>query len=378
MNSFFDRLEDQLHNAAQAQTADSSARMRLRRGWLKTGTRIVPMLAALAVTVGVVVVALTIASHAHRVGSSNPPTKQTLPSGARMPNPFTIVARYSAASLGLNRPANLAIGPDGNLYVTDAAQHLTVISPDGKVLRRWGGPGQGPGEFNFVPREPRAPGVAAGIAVGADGRVYVDDSGNARVEVFSSTGRFIRQFGRFGSGRGQILFSNYLAVDASGNVYVADDKGETLSKYSPTGAVEWTIGGSAATDTDLVGHFHFSSSSIDSQGRLVITNDDRHRVLYIDSSGRKVDAFGAQGQFMGGACDATVNANGDTFVGSCQEPLLSPHYTEVFNRTHHLIGEWYPSPMGFSPRSGPHAEVFTLGEDGSILRLNVALPGIRS
>jgi hypothetical protein len=73
-----------------------------------------------------------------------------------------------------------------------------------------------------------------------------------------------------------------------------------------------------------------------------------------------------------------VDANGDTFVGSCQEPLLSPHYTEVFNRTHHLIGEWYPSPIGFSPQFGPHGEVFTLGEDGSILRLNVALLGFRS
>jgi hypothetical protein len=336
------------------------------------------MLAALAVAVGVAVVAFTVAGHAHRVGSSSPSAKRATTSAARPSNPFTIVARYSAASLGLNRPANLAIGPDGNLYVTDAAQHVTVISAEGKVLRRWGRPGKGPGEFNFVSREPGGRGVAAGIAVGADGRVYVDDSGNARVEVFSSTGRFIREFGRFRSGRGQILFSIYLAVDTSGNVYLADDQKEMLSKYSPTGVIEWTIGGAAATDPDLVGHFHFSSSSIDPHGRLVMANDDAQRVLYISPTGHKVDAFGAPGEFRGGACDATVDGNGDTFVGSCQEPLLSPHYAEVFNRTHHLIGEWYPSPMGFSPQFGPHGEVFTLGEHGSILRLNVALLGIRS
>jgi hypothetical protein len=73
-----------------------------------------------------------------------------------------------------------------------------------------------------------------------------------------------------------------------------------------------------------------------------------------------------------------VDANGDTFVGSCQERLLSPHYAEVFDRTHHLIGEWYPSPIGFSPQFGPHREVFSIGEDGSILRLTVALPATRS
>jgi hypothetical protein len=54
--------------------------------------------------------------------------------------------------------------------------------------------------------------------------------------------------------------------------------------------------------------------------------------------------------------------------------LSSPHYTEVFDRTHRLIGEWYPSPIGLSPRFGPHGEVFALGEDGSLLKLEVALP----
>jgi hypothetical protein len=294
---------------------------------------------------------------------------------ARVPNPFRIIARYSASSLGLAGAANLAIGPDGNLYITDASQRVTVVSPQGKVLRRWGRPGTGPGEFDFVPHEPGAPEVSAAIAVGRDGRVYVDDSGNRRVEVFSATGRFIRQFGRFGRRKGQILFSNYLAVDASGDVYVADDQQGTLSKYSPTGAVEWMIGGTTATDPDLLGHFHFSSSSIDAQGRLVVANDNPARILYVDPGGRKVDAFGAPHRFRDGACDATVDPNGDTFVGSCQEPLGSPHYTEVFDRTHHLIGDWHPSPFGWAPRFGPHGEVFVLGEDGSILRLRVALSG---
>jgi DNA-binding beta-propeller fold protein YncE len=217
--------------------------------------------------------------------------------------------------------------------------------------------------------------VSAGIAVGADGRVYVDDSGNSRVEVFTPAGRYVREFGRYGSGKGQILFSNYLAVDRGGDVYVADDQAETLTKFSPSGAIKWTIGGSASTDPDLVGHYHMSSSSIDSHGRLLMANDDANRVLYIDPSGHKVDAFGSPGDFKGGPCDVTVNANGATFVGSCQEPLGSHHYAEVFDPTHHLIGAWDPSPMAFSPRFGPHGEVFALGEDGSILRLRINLSG---
>jgi DNA-binding beta-propeller fold protein YncE len=218
------------------------------------------------------------------------------------------------------------------------------------------------------------PEVAVGIAVGADGVVYVDDSGNARVEVFSPTGRFIRQFGSYGFGKGQIAFSFSIAVDPTRDVYLADDDQGTLMRFSPTGNLDWVIGGPAATDPDLVGHFHFTSSSIDSHSRLLTGNDNGPRVLYIDSGGHKVDAFGSPQLFRGGPCDVTVDAAGNTYVNSCKEPLSSPHHTEVFDRSHRLIGTWYPSPFAFAPAFGPHGEVFALGENGSILKLRINLP----
>src|SRR6266568_130576 len=252
--------------------------------------------------------------------ASNHPSSMT-PSST-LPNPFTIVARYSAKSLGLNEPSDLAIGPDGKLYVTDADQRVTVISPEGEALRRWGGPGKGPGKFSFIEADPMGPGVASGIVVGIDGRVYVADSGNARVQVFTPQGRFLRQFGSFGSGKGQ-----------------------------------------------------FQLPGVDSHGRIVMGNDDTQRILYIDARGNKVDVFGSPEDFREGSCDVTIDAAGFTYVNSCQDPLLSPHYTEVFDRTHHLVGAWWPSPLGWAPRFGPNGEIFTLGEDGSVLRLRIALPG---
>ena len=294
-----------------------------------------------------------------------------------LPSPFTISARYSAASLGLNHPASLAIGPDGNLYVTDLSQRVTVISPAGMVLRRWGKPGSGPGEFRFIPAAPTIPtDVQGSIAVGPDGQVYVSDSGNARVQVFTPQGRFVRQFGSFGTGKGQFLRPSDLTVDHAGDVYVADDQADTLAKFSPGGKVMWHIGG-ASGDPDLTGHFHFMS--FDPHGRLVVGNDDQNRVLYIDASGHEVDAFSpsTSGSPTGNECGVTADAVGDTYVTGCNSPPAPTGPTLVYNRAHRPIAKWPGTPYSLDrpPVFGPHGEVFALATDGSILQLHITLAG---
>lgn len=334
----------------------------MRKGYPRTAVAVLAATAALASGCGYG------ATHPARAGrpTATSSVGASGSAGPSLPNPFTVIARYSAASLGLHDPANLSIGPDGNLHVTDASQHVTVISPHGQVLRRWGRPGTGAGAFSFVTHEAGVAGVAAPIAVGSDGLVYVADTGDQRVEVFSPTGPFIRELGSPGMSRGQFLFPGAVAVDGSGNVYVADDQAETISKFSPSGTFEWRIGGASSSDPDLIGHFHLAT--VDSHGRLLTLNDDVKRTLYIDARGHKVDGFDS------GGCDVTVDAIGYTYVNDCHEALLSPHDTWVFDRSHRLVGEWDHSGFGWSPRFGPNGEIFTLGEDGSILELKVALP----
>jgi DNA-binding beta-propeller fold protein YncE len=305
------------------------------------------------------------ASHGTAPGQS----QRTLASPSASPNPFKVIARFEASSLGLDHPIGLAIGPDGNLYVTDTSQVVAMISPEGAILRRWGRAGKGPGEFRFQGADPGdtdPAGIHASIAVGPDGQVYVSDSGNYRIEVFSATGAFIRQFGSLGSAEGQFLTPFDLAADTAGNVYVVDDKGGTVSKFSPAGDFIWRIGGFSAEDPDLVGHEHLAS--VDTHGRVVMTNDDKGRILYVDAKGHKVDAF----SLRAGACDVTVDAAGDTFVNyGCG----GPGDTEVFDRTHRLTGGWYGScPLLSSPRFGPNGEVFALGQDGTVLKLEIRLP----
>jgi DNA-binding beta-propeller fold protein YncE len=295
-----------------------------------------------------------------------------------LPDPFTITAQYTAKSLGLNHPDALAIGPDGNLYVTDISQRVTVISPAGKVLRRWGKRGHRPGEFDFITFDPTSPTDVHGkIAIGPDAKVYVSDSGNGRVQVFTPQGRFIREFGSFGSGKGQFLKAFDLEVDKAGDVYVSDVQDQTLTKFSPAGKAIWQIGGPAEENPDLAGgDFHLAS--IDVHGRLVVVNDGPGMVLYLDPGGHVVDAFSPDASYFpdGQVCEATVDPAGDTYVTGCGlAPVIGP--TLVYNAAHKLIAEWPGTPYSLlrSPVFGPHREVFALATNGTILKLHAALPG---
>jgi DNA-binding beta-propeller fold protein YncE len=79
-----------------------------------------------------------------------------------------------------NRPTNLAFAPSGDLYISDGYGNARVhhFSPDGTLIQSWGEPGLGPGQFN----------LPHGIAVHPDGRVFVADRENDRIQIFSPDG----------------------------------------------------------------------------------------------------------------------------------------------------------------------------------------------
>jgi tripartite motif-containing protein 71 len=202
--------------------------------------------------------------------------------------------------------------------------------------------------------------------------VYVSDSGNGRVQVFTPQGRLIRQFGSSGSGKGQFFSPGNLVIDGSGNVYIADNQSQTLAKFSPDGKVIWRIGGSASSDPDLAGSK--APGSIDAHGRLVTVNDDQNKVFYVDPSGHKVDAFSPSVPPGGHVCEVTVDAAGNTYVSGCNGGVTEP--TLVYDRSHRLIARWPGTKytLQTSPVFGPNGEVFALATDGSILRFRITLP----
>jgi DNA-binding beta-propeller fold protein YncE len=86
-----------------------------------------------------------------------------------------------------NRPTKVAFDPkSGELYISDGYGNARVhkYSPDGQLLYSWGGYGTDPGEFNLV----------HSVATDGEGRVYVADRENNRVQIFDDQGQFLDQW----------------------------------------------------------------------------------------------------------------------------------------------------------------------------------------
>ena len=91
-------------------------------------------------------------------------------------------------------------------------------------LTKWGSFGIGDGQFS----QPE------GIAVDSSGNVYVADYNNDRVQKFNSNGNFITKWGSSGISDGQLSYLQHIAVDSSGNVYVADGGNNRIQVFAPS------------------------------------------------------------------------------------------------------------------------------------------------
>ena len=106
-----------------------------------------------------------------------------------------------------NHPADVCVAPSGELFVADGYGNSSVhrLAADGSLIASFGSSGRGPGEF-IVPHS---------IRVSADGRVYVADRENNRVQVFTVDGKFLDQWTDFKCPMG-------VHIDAEQRVYVTD------------------------------------------------------------------------------------------------------------------------------------------------------------
>jgi DNA-binding beta-propeller fold protein YncE len=161
----------------------------------------------------------------------------------------------------------IAIGSDGLIYVSDTGnKRIQVFTPDGQFLTQWGGKGLAEGRMD----EP------VGLAVAPDGRSYVADTWNQRIQVFDAQ-HFYSNMWEVDSWYGQSLENKpYLALDGEGRVYVTDPEGYRILVFDSNGRFLASLGKYGTEDDAFMLP---TGIAIDSEGYLYVADTATHRVI---------------------------------------------------------------------------------------------------
>ena len=137
-----------------------------------------------------------------------------------------------------NFPHGATVDNDGNLWVTDArgesgkGNQLFKFNPDGKVLMtlgKAGVSGSGPDLFD----------QPTDVVVAPNGDIFVTDSHrngkNNRVVKFDRNGKFVKEWGRKGSGPGEISEPHTIAMDSRGRLFVGDRENNRIQIFDQDG-----------------------------------------------------------------------------------------------------------------------------------------------
>ncbi len=187
-------------------------------------------------------------------------------------------------------PHGLSVDPDGNLWATDVALHQVIkLSPDGRVLLTLGTRGE-PGDDGQHFNRPTQVGFAR------DGTILVADGyRNTRIARFSADGQFLGQWGTPGKGPGQFNTPHGIAIDAAGQVYVADRQNDRVQVFAPDGKLLaiWSspqIG--RPYGVAVLGHNRFA---IADGGEQPQSGPDRSALVIVDGAGRVIERIGRFG-----------------------------------------------------------------------------------
>ncbi|HEY9004240.1 MAG TPA: hypothetical protein VIM89_22990 [Mucilaginibacter sp.] len=231
-----------------------------------------------------------------------------------------------------SNPAGMASDASGNLYVCDMFNNrIRKIAPDGTVTTIAGNGTAGNGDGPALNAQFYAP---QGLAVDAQGNVFIADYGNNLIrEIVAATNtvKTIAGNGIPGYVDGAAIKTaefngpSSIAVDASGNLFIADRGNNTIRKMTPAGTVSTVAGtktpgyvnGTVNTTTGTYASFRDPSSLVlDSQGNIYVADLGNSAIRKITPAAVVTTIAGGPGQtsLLGSPIALAMDASGNFFI----------------------------------------------------------------
>ena len=166
-----------------------------------------------------------------------------------------------------DQPTDVVVAPDGSVFVTDSHRNgrnnrVVKFTRDGRFVKEWGRKGSGPGEFS----EPHT------IAIDSRGRLLVGDRENNRIQIFDQEGRYLAEWRQFGRPSG-------IAIAADDTIYVADsESGPDTGAHELAGIRKGIRIGSAKDGTVVAFIEDMESTAPDHSGAEGVGVDSRGNV----------------------------------------------------------------------------------------------------
>ena len=242
----------------------------------------------------------------------------------------------SGAAASFNHPAGIAIDSSGNIYVADSFNNMIrKIDSGGNVITLAGSTSSGSTDGLGTAASFNLP---TGVAVDSFGNVYVADAGNNMIRKIDSVGNVTTLAGSTTAGSadglGAAASFNYpldVALDSAGNVYVVDAMNYLIRKIDSAGNVVTIAGDGTAGSIDgpgLSAQFNYPNGiAVDSSGNIYVADSSNNRIRKIDSAGNVVTIAGSgTSAFADGSGDiarfdypysVAVDNAGNVYIADC-------------------------------------------------------------
>ena len=214
------------------------------------------------------------------------------------------------------RTHGLRLDRDGNIWVTDVGSHIVVkLDPQGQTLLTLGTKGE-PGEWNGESHRLREPND---LAFGRNGEIFVVQGhtpgrGDPRVLKFDKNGNFLKSWGGHGTEPGLFDVAHGIAVDAQGHLWVADRENQRIQIFDQDGGFIRQI------------KYAGLPCSLEIGGRdIYMVNGFAGQLLRLDLTGKVLAAVGRPGKELGEFGEAhfvAVSPKGDIYVADTVKPAL--------------------------------------------------------